>query len=285
MIIVSLVHQTVDLLRHLSQIIDKYVKGRFLWIVHFNSEEYVDENTLPDFLWLVRTPIETRGYTPSLTHGICRALEFAGQHITYTNVLLMSSGSSFYRPYTIPTEPYIGLYPNGTLFDNGDYKFHFPIPMEYIGNFTQYCISRKNGDGWQYKYFDRDHRIQEILKQNKFKWVCGSQWSGIVFPSAVASHLVRDMKAIEQFDYIPSIPDYPLEEIIFSTYTYNYAIEQSIPILMVETIIDWNCEYETSQKSIETYRQIATVFRGIGHLVCHLPAHVDAVRQFLLTGD
>jgi hypothetical protein len=109
LVIVSLVHQTPDVVHCIAENLKKYVKGRFLWVAHCNTHEFLDETTLPDFAWIVRDTIVTRAYSVSLTHAVSRCLDFAS-NVTYINALIVTSGSSFFRDYTVPTHPRVGLF-------------------------------------------------------------------------------------------------------------------------------------------------------------------------------
>ena len=282
MVIVSLVHQTNDILWRVAQNLQKYVRGRFLWVVHCNSDIPIDEHTLPDFVWLVRNPVKTSGdrWNVNLTHGICRALDFAIENVTFTNALLMSSGSAFFRDYVVPTFPRVGLTSHETLLSTNRFQHMMPVPVERIESASAYVLEQGSSFGWQYRFFEKDLPIHHLFK--KFKWLKGSQWSGIIFPYEVAKSVVSDMKSIEPTDCDTLLPDYAREEIVFSTYAYNYALEKGISIDINEAIIDWGAMYNPTIERIVQYRNAAKLFPGIGHIVCRLEAWFGGTRAFLM---
>ena len=290
MVIVSLIHQGTDVLTYISQNIQRYVKGKYLWIVHYNAPAAIDESTLPDFVWLVRNSLKTKAEinliggrsNVALAHAICRCIEFALQNITFTNVLLMSSGSSFYRDYTPPSRPYIAINSHELLLHENRIAPHTdPVPTEYIEHIVDYLNSRGSTiPGWQYRYFEKDFQIHPMFR--KFKWLQGSQWSGMVFPYDVAKEVAHDMKPMESISNNPSMPDYALEEIVFGTYAYNYAISNGLKLNISETIIDWDRQYAIPIDQIKNYRIIASIFPGIGHMVCKIPYEIGEIHRFLL---
>jgi len=282
LVIVSLVHQTNEILYVMALNIQKYVRGRFLWVVHCNADMYIDENSLPDFVWLVRNPIKTTGTrrAVTLTHGICRAIEFAVKHVEFTNVLLMSSGSAFYREYTVPTVPRVGLYSHELLLQTHCVPLMLPVPIDRIETASAYIMEKGSTFGWQYQHFEKDLPIHHLF--HKFKWIKGSQWSGIVFPYAVAKEVSTDMKSVEPFCIDPTLPDYSREEIVFSTYAYNYALTHGLYIDINEAIIDWGNMYNPTIQRVQQYRAAAAVFPGLGHIVCRIESYAGGTRAFLL---
>ena len=49
MLIVSLVHQNSGMIRYIVKNLEKYVRGSFIWIAHYNGSDPVDEETLPQW--------------------------------------------------------------------------------------------------------------------------------------------------------------------------------------------------------------------------------------------
>ena len=282
MIIVSLVHQKNNMIWHIADNIKKYVHGRFLWIVHCNSEIMIDENTLPDFAWMVRNPIKTTGHrwSVALTHGICRALEFAIENVTFTNALMMSSGSAFFRHYDVPTFPRIGLINHTSLLSLSRGQHTMPVPIERIESSSSYILENGSEIPWLYDRFEKDIPIHHLFK--KFKWLKGGQWSGSIFPYEVAKDVAADMKSVEAISYDTTLRDYAREEIVFSTYAYNYAVTTGMTINMLETITDWDYMYNPTIERVIQYRSVAALFPGIGHLVCRLEDNYEGTREFLM---
>jgi hypothetical protein len=78
-------------------------------------------------------------------------------------------------------------------------------------------------------------------------------------------------------------PPYAAEEVLLSTYAYNYAIRNFIPIWHSEAIIQWGPRYVVEDYApIEKYRKVCDIFPGMGHIVCKLPDDLThRVRVFL----
>ena len=97
LLIVSLIHQPAEMVYYMAKNIEKYVQGKFIWIVHYNNNEPINENLLPDWAWIVRNTINTsKTINITLLLGIYKTLEFAIKNsVTFTNVLTLSSGSAF----------------------------------------------------------------------------------------------------------------------------------------------------------------------------------------------
>lgn len=53
MVIVSIAHQNAAMVKWQASNLGRYIKGSFLWIVHYNGEEVINENELPPWAWLV----------------------------------------------------------------------------------------------------------------------------------------------------------------------------------------------------------------------------------------
>ena len=276
LVIVSLVHQSADMVKYLAANLQKYVKGAFLWVVHYNHSDFIDERELPDFAWLHREPIETRAFTRSITHAVCRCMQFALETTTCVNFLMMSSGSSFFREYRVPITPYIAFYSPEYLLNDGKILLHQePIPM-----------GKANGRGWHWNVFSTDDHVNELFTRRGFRWLRGGQFSGTMFPCEVGMQLAYDFMTIEKKLFDPFIHDYPGEEIHFATYAYNYAVERGLTIHPSETIISWGAGYNIeSPDTIRAYREAARVFPGMGHIVCKLAEWTwHPVRAFL-NGD
>lgn len=285
LIIVSLVHQPPEMLFCMAKNIEKYVKGSFLWIVHYNNSEHIDENALPPWAWLVRNTLVTIRFTSLLGYAVCKTLEFLVDNVTCTNVMTLSSGSAFFREYQVPKIPKVQIISHESFFEPSKLFEHTePIPIEHLGKCVQY-LNKKGSGGWQYATgCDKDIRFHEYLKKRNFTHIRGGQWSGQVWPFDVAKMLVEDSMSmandisLEESQYII----YAFEEILLATYAHNYAVQRGIPIEEGEVIINWAFYYDIKDiKYIEMLRDIFK--RKNGHAACKLSDNVyDTVRQSLL---
>jgi len=252
-VIVSLVHQKADMVYYMAKNIEKYVKGNFIWIVHYNNSDPIDENKLPPWVWLVRATIQTMHGTRLLAHGVAKCLEFAVHNVTFTNVLCLSSGSAFYRDFIIPVIPKICIQTHETVFDRDlQMHHHSAIPIGWLGCATDY-LAEKGRPPWQYNNFDKDSEAHGLIVRRKFTHTRGCQLSGQMWPYEVAVQLVEDMRKLE---YMP-VRNYCPEEIYFSTYASNFAERNGLPIERCEVIINWNNHYSIDDieyvKRMESY--------------------------------
>lgn len=277
MVIVTLAHQYAEMVHYLAKNIQRHVRGKFLWIVHYNGPDSINENDLPPFAWLVRETIYTRPSSRSISHAATKCFEFALKHTTFTNAMILSSGSAFFREFRVPTQETVGLLSHEPVFDVGKKLPHIePIPIKHIGNCKEYLAKQGVEYGWQYQRgFDTDTDIHACMKKRKFTHLRGSQWSGQVFPAGVAIDLVEDLKTL----VMKSDIEYCTEELYFSTYSYNYAIRNNINITYLETIINWgNCYIVPSVEYVKKLHDHVE-----GHAVCKLSDDVnDPIRLFLL---
>ena len=131
---------------------------------------------------------------------------------------------------------------------------------------------------WQFEGFDAHSEIHDRIRNRKFEWIVGTQWSGQVLPSEPALQFAEDMLSTSLDG-----PGYCAEEILLSTYSYNYAIQKSLPLWNSEAIIEWGARYVVDDYTrIENYRNICKTFPGLGHIVCKLPDDPNhSVRVFL----
>jgi hypothetical protein len=90
------------------------------------------------------------------------------------------------------------------------------------------------------------------------------------------------MKSVEAISCDTTLRDYAREEIVFSTYAYNYAVTTGMTINMLETITDWDYMYNPTIERVIQYRSVAGLFPGIGHLVCRLEDNYEGTREFLM---
>jgi hypothetical protein len=284
LLIVSLVHQNPDMVRYMTQNIQKYVKGSFKWIAHYNGIDPVDENTLPEWAWLVRDTNVTQPYEYHRlrTFGIIKALSFAIQSgLQFTNVLTLTSGSAFFKEFQVPVKPRICLDSYEKIFDPDVKLYHSsPIDIKYSGKCAKYLESI-GSPGWQYTNGDLDIEFQTAIQKRNFKFFKGGQWPGQMWPYEVAKMLYED---IAKFYDSPNTKklNYACEEIYLSTYAYNYAIEYSIPIEFNEVITNWKSYYD-GIKHIEyiDFLRKNPQFDS-GHAVSKLSDNInDPVRKYI----
>jgi hypothetical protein len=247
MVIISLVHQDFSMVQYMSKNIERFVKGSFIWVVHANGGSY-NENDLPSWAWLTRTTLPTIHSTTYLMRAIIPCIDFALEHIEFTNCMYISSGSVFFREYIVPKEESICMSSHETIFfPDKRFTYTEPIPIEYLGNCANYIVS-KGGihyNGWQYNnYFpsgmDQDIYIQEIIKKRGVSFIKGCHIPGQVFPYTVCKMLVDDGKEYFSKDICYR---YCLEEIFPSTYAYSYAIKNNINIQKNVVYCNWLHKY------------------------------------------
>jgi len=237
LLIVSLVHQGPDMLHYIANNLEKYVKGSFLWIAHYNGPDH-DENTLPPWAWLVRDTHATSPWRRSISFGVIKALTFALENgVQFTNVLTLSSGSAFYREFQVPTRPLVCLDTYERQIDpTADLSHVEAIHVAHLGKCANYLTSI-GSIGWQYQLGgDSDTEFHNLILARGFKYIRGNQFSGQMWPYEVAVMLEKDIKTL----YNSHVTTYYVtEEIYFSTYAYNYAKLNNIPVGSSVVMINW----------------------------------------------
>lgn len=279
LVIVSLVHQTPELVEWLAENIRQYVSGSFVWVVHYNGHRPLDRSRLPEWVWPVPDPVETQAYTPRIAYAIARSIQYAASRTTFTNILTMSSGSAFFRPYTVPTSERVQFVHYDPLFNPSCLRLHNDvISIERLGSCSRYLYDHGHPGPWQFDGFDKHTEIHAKLRARGFKWIMGSQWSGQLIPRIPALQFAEDMT--------PDGPPYVAEEVLLSTYSYNYAREQCLPIWNSETITKWGSEYVVSRwETIRDYRIAARTFPGLGHLISKVPDDPNHVLRRMLNAE
>ncbi len=276
LVIVSLIHQDASMLYWMMENIRKYVHGNFVWVIHFNGSGDIDTSRLPEWVWLVPNPGYTQTYTPSIAYAIAKCISYAASKSVFRNVLTLSSGSAFFRHYDAPKTERVQFSTYDTLFNGNCLRHHNqPIPINMLGKCCQYLKHNGYEGTWQFEGFDQHTEIHAKLLKRGFKWICGSQWSGQLIPYIPAIQFAADMPS--------NGPSYVAEEVLLSTYSYNYASLRDLPIWNSEAIIKWGPEYLVQDvKTVEIYRYISHTFPGIGHVVCKIPDDPNhPVRVFL----
>jgi hypothetical protein len=109
----------------------------------------------------------------------------------------------------------------------------------------------------------------------------GNQFSGQIWPYEVAVMLEKDIKTLYNS---PVTTYYVTEEIYFSTYAYNYAVMNNIPVGSSVVMINWLKGY-----TVDTVDRIVSLredprFNGAygAYAACKLSDNLlDPVRMFL----
>lgn len=262
MVICTLIHQGPDMVNYMVKNISRYIRGKFLFIIHYNSEELVDEEGLPEWCWIVRDPIVTKHTNISLTLGLNRCIKFALQNIKFVNCMLISSGCVFIKEYLCPSERKIcGICHHYAYPEQRDTQLHmYPVPTIALGNIEGYfknVLVTPNrrapwdwkdmvNNGWIYPEFDKHTEMHELFRKRNIKYVKGSQFPGLVFPYEVARAVNEDLEVIHTDEQIAKY-NYSLDEIIFSSYSYDYSIRKGIVNDYTTVAIDWDNFYNVTQ--------------------------------------
>lgn len=248
MLIISLVHQGVDMIHYIANNLKRFIKGSFILIVHANGVS-VNENDLPPWCWLASDTIETSHPTTSLLHAMSSCMATALRTIEFINCMYVSSGSVFFRDFIVPTEACVYASSHEEVFfSNKRFTYSSPIPVEHLGKCAEYLIKQGgiHYNGWQYKnYFptgmDNDDDIQNIIKKRStIRYIKGSHSPGQIFPYIVCKMLTEDL---HEYFIKGNTYAYCLEEILPSTYSYWFACKEGIPIRKNVVYYNWLHQY------------------------------------------
>lgn len=270
LIIVSLIHQNKSMLDYMIKNIQRYLSGEYMFFVHYNGRDFVDENNLPDWVWLNRNPLSTQRFTRTLSLAIADTIKFAVDNVDFINIMLMSSGSAFFRRWDIPKYEYIALESHEKVHNHkcGELLHISPIQIEHCGAVSEYLKNNK-GSPWQYGFEGRgcdvDTYFHELIKMRGFKYFKGCQWSGQIFPKSVCIQIAEDIPKLKNAPMM----FYACEEIYFSTYAYNYANENNIFVNLCEVNINWEFNYEIMD--IQYIIHLHYNYPKIGSAICKLP--------------
>jgi len=246
MLIVGLVHQNVGMLKYMIGNIERFFKGNYIFVVHYNGEEHVNENELPDWVWLVRNTVQTIHGTVTLMHGLGKAFEFAIDTISFINCMALTAGCVFIREYTVPKEMVICLDSHQWFFNKNVNLLHeSPIPIELLGQGSKFLAERGHFI-WQYGCrggLDGDGETQAIFRNRGFRFTKGCQLPGQVFPYEVVKLLAEDLKFLSTR---PFPTNYCVDEIMISTYSYWYSQEHNISINKITVCTNWEYMYEVN---------------------------------------
>ncbi len=280
LIIISLIHQNKFMLDYMISNIERYLEGKYLFCVHYNGSEDVDENTLPSWVWLNRSPIHTQRFTRRLSDAIIDTMGWVLQYVNTINIMLISSGSVFFRRWQIPSYPQICIESHEKIFNPSKNLIHTSaIPIENKGRVVEYLRERGSG-GWQYGFeghgCDLDIHFHECLHKRGIQFFRGCQWSGQLWPQDVGKMIVEDLTLLKN----KPMQNYACEEIYFSTYAYHHYLLSKIPIQFCEVITNWEFKYDIHD--IQYIIDLHQKHPLIGHAICKLPDDVNhPVRKFI----
>jgi hypothetical protein len=266
------------MVKYMAKNLAKYVKGNFLWVVHYNNEQHIDETKLPPWVWLVRDSIKTCRQTRLLLMAINQALKFALVNVSCINLMTLSSGSALFRDFIVPKQQKCALISHEVNIDpNKCYAHIEQIDVKHIGKCTEYLES-VGSFGWQYKFGgDSDLEFHKLVRSRGFRYLRGCQWSGQIWPYEVGRMLVEDLSELDDSP-LHDNKKYACEELYISTYAYNYGIDNELGLDLVEVIIDWSSGYEV--KEVNYINHLKSYKSGSG--VCKLSDNlIDAVRVLL----
>ncbi len=279
LIVVALIHQNKNMVLYMIKNLMKYLKGDFMFFIHYNGSEDINENDLPEWVWLNRNPLNTERYQRSLAMAAVYTLKWALEHTESINVMTLSSGSAFFREMEVPKTPRIFCESHETVFNPTKNQMHLsPMPVELTGRIAEYLVNNNAMGPWQYKGSDFDHDFHDLVRDRKFTHYFGCQFSGQVWPLELAKMIVEDLSQL----IYSSHGYYACEEIYFATYAYNYSIRNNIPIERVVTIINWEFSYMV--QSLDYINRLRNDHpANIGFAVCKLSDDInDPVRKYLL---
>jgi hypothetical protein len=246
MLIVALVHQNAEMLKYMIGNIERFIKGNYIFVVHYNGEEHIDENELPEWVWLVRNTIQTIHGTVTLMHGLGKAFEFAIDNITFINCMALTAGCVFIREYIVPTKAVVCLDSHQRFFNENVNLLHeSPIHIENLGRGSLYLAERGHFT-WQYGCrggLDGDVETQAIMLSRGFNFTKGCQLPGQVFPYGVVKMLAEDLKFLSTR---PFPTNYCLDELIISTYSYWVSQASNIQIDKLTVCTNWEKMYEVN---------------------------------------
>ena len=249
MLIVSIAHQNGAMIKWQAANLGRFIKGSFLWVVHYNGEEHIDENELPPWVWLVRDTIKTIHGTVTLLHAIGKAIKFALDSVTFINCMTLTMGCVFIKPYQVPTQECICADTHETIFNPNVNLLHAsPIPIELLGRTSEWLLSAGHYI-WQYGRcggLDADTETHAILRRRGFDYTRGCQLPGQVFPYKVAQMLSEDLMILS---VRPFPAAYCPDEILIATYSYWYSLEKDIEIQRTTVATNWEKMYEVNDMS------------------------------------
>jgi hypothetical protein len=240
LLIIACVHQGSYMLDYMIRNIDKYVDGSKILVIHVNFHEDIDETTLPPWVWLVRNTIETERFIRSFAHAATECLDFAIKHFTFKNVLTFSSGCAFVRKFPTPKNPVVHCMDSEYLINPGkDYVHIGAIPFSLAGQVGKYLIQNKH-NYWCYPEVDKDTDFHDLMRKRNYQYFKGATWLGMIFPYELAVQFRDDMLTMRN----KPNGKWQCEEVYFSTYAYNYALQNNLELKLQISMLNRDFYYE-----------------------------------------
>jgi len=238
--IVSLVHQNRKTVEFMIQNLQLFVKGDFIWILHYNGSDPL--GPLPSWVRRARTE-DTAPHTRRLADAIIRGLEMA---LDCDLVMLLSSGTVFVREWVVPSTPIVALTTHCVFNPRGKNDMlavQRPIPREYPCAYIQQLMDvGELAKQWHYPRIEQDLYFKSAMVKRGYTHYRAAQMTGQVWPVEVARRIVADAPI---WTKAPN-GNYPCEEVYFSTYAAAYAHEMHLPVLPSIVTIDWSVHYEVT---------------------------------------
>lgn len=275
-VIVALVHQGKDMLDYIIKNIDKFVVGHKLLVIHINIKEPIDENTLPEWVWIVRTLIETDKESRKQANAVVECLKFSVEHFKFINILHYSAGSVFIKKFTPPSDEIVRQLNNESYINPDKKALHEePVHISKKGGIAKY-LTTHNHFPWQYKGCDKDLEFHSLIENRNFSFFKGCAWPGQMYPYNAAKMMVEDLPKL----YNKPNGDYICPEVYFSTYAFNYALQNNIKLDIAILLTNWDKYYNIEH--IEYIEHILQYnFKDI-YMVSKVPDNIHhPVRTFI----
>jgi hypothetical protein len=269
LLIVSLIHQGRDMLDYMIQNVDKFVDGSKLFIVHLNINEQVNENELPDWVWIARNTVNTDRYNRSILNAVNECLLFAFEHFTFKNMLSFSSGSVFIRTFTVPIHEVVHVMNTEYLINPETKSLHNePIHISKKGEVAAF-LKRHGHFPWQYEGCDKDTKWHTLIENRGFQFFKGCSWSGQLIPYNACKMMSDDLITLRnEPEY-----DYCCEEIFISTYGFNYALQNNIQPQKSILLTNWDHYYNIEH--IEYVNAILNSHLNNIVMICKVPDNIN----------
>jgi hypothetical protein len=247
--------------------IKKNVIGHYSIFIHYNGTDEINENDYDNYIWFNRNPLKTERFQKSLPIAVIDTMKYAIDHVQTTNFMIISSGSVFYKKYTVPTIEYVGLNNYKNKLKGGRF-FNNIFDVKYIDSQFKKNLEYLQIPLWQFGHIEHDHFLLENIKKRNFQYITGGQMPGIVIPYDCAHMIVDDFYPMNYTNN----NQYCAEELYFPIYLYNYALIKKLPIHHVETITDWDYDYLLDD--IDKIKKIIELNLD-GHLLSKIPEDTE----------
>ena len=228
------IHQGKNMVNWFVKNLQKYIKN-FICVIHYNSDEPINENELPENFWITRKRINTCRMTRRLFMGWLEAMSFGNKNFNFINYLILSSGSGLITNIPEIKTPCVYQKTYELLLNPTKKLLHSEqISVKYLENIYPFMQSQTQNVWGAFKHVDNDTVFTNSVKKRNFKYIKTNQVSGNLFPKEVGEWLIEDYYDI--FDG----NDYQMEEVYFSTYAYNWALLNNKEPRYSCILIDWD---------------------------------------------